>query len=99
MGQRIGAGVWRENAACRGSFGSLFYPPQKGEKRSDRRSREERAKWICGRCQVKTDCLSEALASNEATGIWGGLNEVERRALSLDGTSSNFGLEESSVVN
>ena len=57
------------------------------------------AKWICGRCQVKTDCLSEALASNEATGIWGGLNEVERRALSLDGTSSNFGLEESSVVN
>ena len=97
MGQRIGAGVWRENAACRGSFGSLFYPPQKGEKRSDRKSREERAKWICARCQVRLDCLDEALASNESTGIWGGLKELERRGLGFEGSTS-YGFEEESFI-
>ena len=39
------------------------------------------AKSICATCPVRTPCLDFALEIREPHGIWGGLNESERRAL------------------
>lgn len=44
-------------------------------------AREERAKSICSSCSVREDCLSYAMRIREPHGIWGGLNEVERKQL------------------
>jgi len=73
--------TWRARAACRGPETSLFFPPSNTERREDRDHREARAKAICRDCPVQRDCLDHALAVNEPHGIWGGLNENERRGL------------------
>lgn len=39
------------------------------------------AKRICGRCEVRAQCLQWALDTDQETGIWGGLSAQERRAL------------------
>ena len=62
-------------------MGVAFYPPLKTERRAVKASREQRAKAICSECPVRTDCLDHALTVNERYGIWGGLNEIERRHL------------------
>jgi WhiB family redox-sensing transcriptional regulator len=43
--------------------------------------REARAKAICQECPVRQECLHYALDVGEPHGIWGGLNESERRGL------------------
>ena len=76
---------WQIRAACRGPHASVFYPPTHFERRKDKRLREQRAKQICAGCPVVEECLSYALGMREQHGIWGGLNEVERRELLLQG--------------
>ena len=39
------------------------------------------AKLLCGRCEVRGECLEFALDTHEEFGIWGGLSTAERRAL------------------
>ena len=41
--------------------------------------RETRAKEICATCVVRRDCLEYAIRIREPHGIWGGMNEVERK--------------------
>ena len=72
---------WRTRAACRGPDTALFFPPTTAERKDDRDARELRAKAICRVCAVRRECLDYALALGEAHGIWGGLNEIERRGL------------------
>ena len=72
---------WSSAAACRGSEGSLFYSADSAERKEDRLEREQLAKRICAGCLVREDCLRAALDRHESYGIWGGLNEFERRAL------------------
>ena len=43
--------------------------------------RERQAKAICARCPVRMECLEYAIRIREPHGIWGGLNELERRIL------------------
>jgi len=43
--------------------------------------RESRAKAICEACSVIDECREYALENGEQHGIWGGLNEVERREI------------------
>jgi WhiB family redox-sensing transcriptional regulator len=71
---------WQHRAACRGEA-ALFFPDNADESRTDRRIRERQAKAICGRCPVRDECLEYALRTREQHGVWGGLNEYERRAL------------------
>ena len=73
--------IWQRRAACRGPESMLFFAPTVPETRPDREARESRAKAICGECPVRSDCLDYALRIREAHGIWGGLNEIERRML------------------
>jgi WhiB family transcriptional regulator, redox-sensing transcriptional regulator len=74
-------GVWQAKAACRGPHTALFFPPSHFERKDDKEFRESRAKAICATCPVKRSCLDYALRIREPHGIWGGLNEVERRDL------------------
>lgn len=64
---------WEEEAACGAFDPELFF----GTTASD----ERRAKAICGTCAVRTECLAIALSSGIEFGVWGGLNERERRSL------------------
>lgn len=72
---------WQLQAACRGPHSVVFFPPTQFERKDDKLQREERAKEICSDCSVRTACLDYALEIREPHGIWGGLNEVERRVL------------------
>jgi WhiB family redox-sensing transcriptional regulator len=59
----------------------MFFPPSHFERKADKEAREVRAKRICASCPVRRDCLDYAVRIREPHGIWGGLNEVERRQL------------------
>jgi WhiB family redox-sensing transcriptional regulator len=73
--------TWRDRAACRGPETALFFPPTSVERRDEREARERRAKAICYGCPVRLECLEYAIGIGEMHGIWGGLNEAERRGL------------------
>jgi WhiB family redox-sensing transcriptional regulator len=73
--------LWQAKAACRGPHASVFFPPAQFERKEDREAREARAKAICATCGVRRACLDYALRIREPHGIWGGLNEAERRPL------------------
>ena len=74
--------AWQVKAACRGpQASSVFFPPASVERKDQKEEREERAKVICATCPVRRPCLDYALQIREPHGIWGGLNEVERRQL------------------
>ncbi len=42
---------------------------------------QNRAKLVCQRCPVRTECLIDALDNQIEFGVWGGMTERERRAL------------------
>jgi WhiB family redox-sensing transcriptional regulator len=71
--------AWMVAANCLGRT-DLFFAPDDNESRSQRRFRESQAKSVCHECVVRTECLSEAMQSDEKFGIWGGLTERERRS-------------------
>lgn len=79
MGVQTISETWQLRAACRGPESAVFFPPTSSERREDREMREAKAKAICAECRVQTDCLEYALTIREPHGIWGGLNEHERR--------------------
>ena len=79
---------WPVRAACRGPQASVFFPPPHFERKDDKLVREERAKAICRTCPVSEPCLAYALRIREPHGIWGGLNELERRNRLEEATAS-----------
>ena len=72
---------WQWRAACRGEDASLFFSPSHLEPKEQRDRRERKAKAICAACPVRLECLEYAIRTREPYGIWGGLNELERRYL------------------
>ena len=71
--------TWQRDAACRGPESALFFAPSVPEAKRARDAREARAKAICASCRVRAECLDYALRIRDPHGIWGGLNELERR--------------------
>lgn len=71
-----GTSDWYGQAACRGEGTDLWFPqgPHAAED-------AELAKAICAACPVKDACLTWALDTNIPDGIFGGLNEKQRRRL------------------
>jgi WhiB family redox-sensing transcriptional regulator len=66
---------WRQRAKCAGLDTELFYPePATG-------AAKRAAKAVCARCDVKLECLLDALATSEQFGIRGGLTARERRTM------------------
>jgi len=78
--QRVEA-LWQDRAACKGPQARVFFPPSHLERKDEREGRETRAKAICAACAVRGACLDYALQIREPHGIWGGLNELERKSL------------------
>ncbi len=70
---------WQLGAACRGADAALFFAPNYFERREEKDGREAKAKAICARCPAREPCLDYALRIREPHGVWGGLNEFERR--------------------
>ncbi len=81
MAAQVSEIEWQVRAACRGPQAAMFFPPSSFERKEDKAEREQRAKSICAGCSVRKDCLAYALRIREPHGIWGGLNESERRVL------------------
>jgi hypothetical protein len=78
--------AWRERAACRDvEDPDAFFPT--AEAGPERDAQVTAAKAICARCEVRADCLVEALA-RIPYGIAGGLTEHERRRLRTRGADS-----------
>jgi WhiB family redox-sensing transcriptional regulator len=73
--------VWQLKAACRGPQAEVFFPPSHFERKDEKLDREHRAKDICESCGVRQPCLAYAIRIREPHGIWGGLNEVERKQI------------------
>ncbi len=68
--------MWREQGACRRETVALqqrFF--------SDDLDDQHSAKQVCAVCPVVLDCLTFALATNQASFIWGGLTLKERRRM------------------
>lgn len=78
---------WQAEASCqperRGTADPYPFFGEDKEVESPREAllREEQAKAICQKCPVQLECLEFALTTNEPYGIWGGLNQVERKRL------------------
>ena len=72
---------WQMRAACRGPQSTVFFPPSTFERKEEKLERESRAKDICRTCPAKEPCLEYAIRIREPHGIWGGLNELERKQL------------------
>lgn len=68
--------TWRSQAICRDTDPDLFFPIGTT---GQALVQIDRAKEVCGVCPVKSDCLEYALETNQDSGIWGGLDEEQRR--------------------
>jgi WhiB family redox-sensing transcriptional regulator len=69
---------WRHRAACRDEDPELFFPIGTT---GPALHQVDEAKRVCQRCEAVDECLSWALNSDQDAGVWGGLDEDERRAL------------------
>ena len=67
---------WRDAAACLDSDPELFFPT--GNTGSAILQIEE-AKAVCRRCDVVDTCLRWAIDSDQEFGVWGGVDEFERK--------------------
>ncbi|MEV6315757.1 WhiB family transcriptional regulator [Streptomyces sp. NPDC051776] len=70
---------WRQSAACRDEDPELFFPIGTTGPAATRQA--ELAKGVCNHCPVQQECLEWALENNQDSGVWGGMDEMERRAL------------------
>ncbi|MFI0827199.1 WhiB family transcriptional regulator [Streptomyces roseolus] len=71
---------WQDDAICRDvPDADLFFP--KGSVAVPMTSEAEAAKQICRMCPVRLHCLQHALTQREDWGVWGGLDEGERREM------------------
>jgi WhiB family redox-sensing transcriptional regulator len=65
-------GKWHSRGLCVGADPEAFFPSHGDPGTGARR--------VCAACQVRNECLSYATAADEL-GIWGGLDQQERRNL------------------
>ena len=63
---------WAAHAACNGTDPNALFVQG---------AAQNRAKQICLGCEVRTECLADALDNRVEFGVWGGMTERERRAL------------------
>jgi WhiB family redox-sensing transcriptional regulator len=69
---------WRDFAICRDTDPELFFPVGTT---GNALVQIDRAKEVCIECTASDECLDFALATNQDSGIWGGLTEEERRVI------------------
>lgn len=72
---------WLTRAACRDKATDLFFAEE-----ADARGYYDRARKICARCPVKTECLIDGFALDDVVGIRAGLNQERREQMRTDAT-------------
>ena len=70
---------WQYDAMCRQHSSNLFFPPATFEKKEDREKEKQKQKLYVMDVLSELNVLDEAKEIAEPFGIWGGLNEVERK--------------------
>lgn len=73
---------WGDLAACRGEDSELFFPISEvgpGARQA------AKAKAVCARCPVRSECLAYALDNGLDYGVFGGTTADERRRLARSG--------------
>jgi WhiB family redox-sensing transcriptional regulator len=70
--------LWRDQALCRDTDPELFFPIGTT---GQALLQIDHAKQVCTECPVTDECLEFALATNQDSGVWGGLSEEERRVI------------------
>jgi WhiB family transcriptional regulator, redox-sensing transcriptional regulator len=73
--------MWRAGAECQTKNAVYFYAPSHFERKPEKDFREGIARSLCRRCKVRQQCLDYSIEVEEGHGIWGGLNELERKRL------------------
>lgn len=69
---------WYDRAACQTVEPELFFPiGTSGLAHDDVAA----AKMICSQCAVQERCREYALETRQVFGVWGGLDEEQRRVL------------------
>lgn len=63
---------WMDEAACANAPNDWWFP-----KRGEGGYRAKRICWT--QCPVREECLNYAVTTQQKHGIWGGLNERQRR--------------------
>jgi WhiB family redox-sensing transcriptional regulator len=69
---------WLPDARCIGTDPELFFPVGTSEAAM---TKVATAKRICDACDVRPECLEWSLATFQDAGVWGGLDEEERRVI------------------
>jgi WhiB family redox-sensing transcriptional regulator len=69
------AGEWRTAGSCLAADPELFFPITSAAMAPEQVAEALR---ICGRCQVREQCLEFAMDNSETHGIWGGTTPEER---------------------
>ena len=69
---------WRHRAACRTKDPELFFPVGTD---GPALLQTWEAKAVCMECPVASDCLEWAMDTGQDSGVWGGMDEYERREL------------------
>jgi WhiB family redox-sensing transcriptional regulator len=72
--------VWMDNASCRGLYNVMHVDPDLSP--FDRARARDYAKGICFGCPVRLECVEHGVREGEKDGIYGGLDEAQRRAIS-----------------
>lgn len=72
LNQNIYNFTWHEKALCKDAPVDVFFPTNYTE------SSLAPAKQLCAQCEVKVECLQDAITHN-VYGIWAGTTEQQRR--------------------
>lgn len=83
---RLQGELWQLEAACRGKDPNLWFGSWAGQEQrlGGRPTKVEpdhlqEARAICRGCAVRYECADYALRTRTREGIWGGMNERQRR--------------------
>lgn len=69
---------WRRAGACLTADPDMFFPVSPTGLGLEQVSA---ARQVCGRCEVRQQCLDHALSTRQVYGIWGGTTPDERLAM------------------
>jgi WhiB family redox-sensing transcriptional regulator len=76
------------HGACRGQDPEMFFPVGNT---SEAAHQSAQAKAVCRSCPVTIRCLTWALETDQAAGVWGGMDESERLNLQRRATTHRTG--------
>lgn len=81
---------WQDGANCKDLDPGIFFPegnsgklPEKYDKIKDPRTVDDYEELVkreyCAGCEVQSQCLTFAIATNQDSGVWGNMTSKERR--------------------